>query len=399
MKFYTSFSIAFIFALAPLSITAQDQWLKHERLFGDWGGERAKIEDAGFLFDLIYTGEYFENLRGGLDEGGEYRGDISFFLEIDTEQAGWWDNGLFFFHIQHQHGEGITENYVGDFQVLSNIDADDFTQLSELWYRHSFLDESLWVLFGKVDANAFFAYVDFGGDFINSSPGFSPSIPLTTYPDPDWGTVIGIKPKSLEWFSLNLGVYQSPPDGGRSLADTIDKLGGPMLMAEPGFHYHLGGMPGHFRLGGWWSGDDFERIDVNRPALTPASESYGAYVTLDQTIWAEDEDSEQGVGLFAQYGWSPPNRSEAHQYYGCGVEWVGAIPERDSDILGLGVFNVNFTNSAGFLDENETAIELFYKYQALGWMTIKPDIQYISNPGGMGLDDAFAIGVRWEVTF
>jgi porin len=398
MKKFVYLSIIISILFSPPSHSQNfKSWLEQDALFGDWRGERTKLEEAGFYFDLIYTGEYFENVHGGIDEGGEYRGDVSLFLEIDTEQAGWWDGGLFFFQLQHQHGSGITNDYIGDFQVLSNIDADNFTQLSEAWYRHSFLDDSLWVLFGKMEANSYFAYVDYGLEFIHSSPGFTPTIPLTTYPDQDWGLVVGVEP--IDWFSMNVGVYQSPPDGGRSIGNTIDNLGGPMLLAEPAFHYQIAGLPGHLRLGGWWSGDEFDRIDVNRPTVTPASESYGAYVTFDQALWLEDEESDQGIGMFAQYGWSPPQRSEAHQYFGGGVQWTGAIPNRDADILGAGVFYVDFSNGAGFVDDGETAFELFYKYQATGWMTIKPDIQYITNPGGAGLDDALAIGVRWEIIF
>ncbi|MBW1888858.1 MAG: carbohydrate porin [Deltaproteobacteria bacterium] len=93
----------------------------------------------------------------------------------------------FFLHLQEQHGQGITNEHVGDFQVLSNIDDDDFKQISEFWYKHTLLDDRLWIKLGKMEANADFAFVDNGTEFINSSPGFSPTIPLVTYPNQDWG--------------------------------------------------------------------------------------------------------------------------------------------------------------------------------------------------------------------
>jgi len=32
-------------------------------------------------------------------------------------------------------------------------------------------------------------------------------------------------------------------------------------------------------------------------------------------------------------------------------------------------------------------------------MSLKPDLQYILNPGGDGKPDALAIGVRWQILF
>lgn len=385
-----------LFVLAASAFPNEPSFFQQDRLLGDILHPQS-LEDLGLTWELIYTGEVFENIDGGIDEGGQYRGDISIFAKFDTEQAGLWNDGLFFLHLQHQHGRGITEEYLGDFQVLSNIDADDFNQVSEFWYQHSFLDERLLVTLGKIEFNGFFAFIDYGLEFIHSSPGFSPTIPLTTYPDPDWGAIVGIAP--VDWFSMNVGISNSPPDGGRSIGNTIDQLDGPMLMAEPAFHYDIQGMPGSARIGGWWNGAEFDHFDSNPAASPTVDESYGLYFTLDQAVWREADSDEQGLNVFAQYGWSPEDRTEANHYYGGGVEWKGAIPTRDDDIAGLGVFHVEFSDDAGFVDDGETAFELFYKYQLFGWMTLKPDLQYIINPGGAGLDDALAVGVRWEVVF
>ena len=377
-----------------------EDFLLRDSLLGDWGGIRPFLEERGLTYELIYTAELFRNVRGGIKTGGEYRGDISLFLELDTETAGWWEDGMFFVHLQEQHGYGITNDYVGDFQVLSNIDADDFFQISEIWYRHSLFDDRAFIKFGKMEANEDFAFVEYGGEFINSSPGFSPTIPLVTFPDQDWGLVFGGQP--ADWFSVNFGIYQGRPDGGRSIGATIENLYGPMLMIEPAFHYSLYDHPGHFRIGGWWNGDEFDKFDRTNPNPCMCNESYGCYLTWDQEIWKENpnsDDDEQGIGLFAQYGFTPEDRCEVNHYIGGGVQWIGMIPSRDDDIIGLGIFHVDFSDEADFIDEGETAYELFYKYQALGWMSFKPELQYITNPGGNGNDDALALGLRIEIAF
>jgi carbohydrate-selective porin OprB len=46
----------------------------------------------------------------------------------------------------------------------------------------------------------------------------------------------------------------------------------------------------------------------------------------------------------------------------------------------------------------ETAIELFYKVQLTEFISIQPDIQYISNPGGGTTDDAIVLGIRGKIS-
>lgn len=418
-----------------------------ESLFGAWGGLRPWLRERGVEFELVHTAEWFWNTGGGLDQGNNYRADLSLIAELDTEAAGWWPNGEFFLHVQGQYGDGITEDFVGDFQVLSNIDDEDFFQLSELWYKHTLLDGRLWLKAGKIEANADFAFVDYGLEFLNSSPGFSPTIPLVTYPDPDWGIVLGIEP--VHWFSMNVGVFQGRPDGSRSLGNTLDTLHGPMVQIEPVFHYDIAGRDGHLRLGFWWNGDNFERLgpedeperrdpaelrglanDVRSGGLAPtflaalADESAalladelrlrffgddseddgtaGFYATWDQQLFNErpdDPDDAQGLGIFLQYGRSDEDVIEAETYFGGGLQWTGAIPGRDADIFGLGAFHVNFSDALDLEKDSETAIELFYRAEITPWISVKPDLQYIVHPGGNDVSDAFVVGLRVQLAF
>lgn len=377
-------------------------FFERDYMLGDWLGSRPWLEEHGIGIELYYSGEFFRMIRGGINthHAGEYNGLFSFDLEIDTRAAGWWDQGAFFIQLQEHHGDGLTERHAGDYQVLSNIDADDFKQLSELWYRHSWMDERLWIKFGKQDANTEFAFVEYGSEFLHSSPGYPPSIALATYPDSDWGLVVGGAPS--DWISVNLGVFTGTPDGGRSIRSSLDNFNGPMVLIEPTFHYTIGDYPGHFRIGGWWNGARFEKIDADAPDPGFVDESYGLYATIDQLTWREgreDPTDPQGIGVFAQYAWAPPNRSEVHHYVGAGIQWTGAMAGRDMDVMGIGIFHVAFSGQSVFPDDSETAVELFYAYQLFGWMSLRPDLQWIRHPGGMGNKDALAIGLRWDIRF
>lgn len=91
--------------------------------------------------------------------------------------------------------------------------------------------------------------------------------------------------------------------------------------------------------------------------------------------------------------------SEAEHFFGAGVEWTGAIPGRDADVIGLGVFHVRFSERLGLDESSETAAELYYNAQITPFFSIQPDIQYIANPGGSDSDDALVLGLRTTLRF
>ncbi len=368
---------------------------------GDWRGRRTWLQGRGLALHCEYYGEAFWNLYGGIEtsDGGAYEGLFDLWLAVSTDRAGLWRGGLLFFLLQQKHGKGITLDEVGDFQVLSNMDAHGFTQVSELWYRHAFLDGRVWVKVGKQDANQDFAGVEYGGEFINSSAGFAPTIPLASYPDQDLGIVLGMVP--ARWFSLNLGAYNGDPHGNRGFKGAFVHLSGPMILAEPAFHYRLGRSRGHIRAGGWFNGTDVPSPDDNDAHPKTHSRAYGWYLTWDQELWSECPEKAgpgQGIGMFAQYGWAPPDRSAAEHYVGGGIRWAGMLAGRDEDIAGLGVFHVRFSGEARTARDSETAVEAFYLVQLLGCLFVQPDLQCIIHPGGAARPHALAVGLRWGLS-
>jgi porin len=426
---------------------AKDFW-NRDTLTGDWGGLRTRLEERGLTVDMTYIAEMLVSAGAEEADGGIFRGDLTIDLIFDTEQAGWWKGGEFGMQFMTEHGASLTDRYIGDFQILSNIDGPDFAQLNQVWYRQEFLDGKLWFKLGKLDANEDFAWANYTGEFLNSSAAFSPTVQLVTYPDPDLGILVGAQP--WEWFSLQIGVYNQNADGGRPLGRVFTELKDPLVLVQPEFHYNIRQHPGNLRLGYWWSGQSAPLLGLEEEesaASGPADwlalygevrqsglartylstigsqvaasladrittrlldrrdergHSHGFYLTWDQQVYRENpdvEDDVQGIGLFAQYGWADRAVSEANHYAGLGMEWTGAFPRRDDDIFGVGVFHVRFSGRAGFEKRHETAVELFYKAQLTPWMSVKPDVQVIVNPGGSDARTAVAAGLRMEIAF
>lgn len=296
-----SFGVLAALGLAVASSQAQEadlaaptDFAHRVHLMGELGGERTKLELKGFHFDVSYAFDALWNVAGGIRRGGAYRGDLSITLDLETGPAGWWDNGHFSLRLQGEHGDGLSGRYTGDAQALSNIDADDFAQISDFYYEHFLLDGKLRLKLGRMDANSEFATLDYGGNFIHSSAGHSPNIPLPTFPDPDLALLVAWQ--ATEWLNLRAGVMNSRADAKRPLSEVIAEFRGPMIMFEPEIHYTIHAHPGTLRPGVWYSGETFDLTGA--PGEDPAGADPFAQLELFQAARTDGVGRTLAAGLF-----------------------------------------------------------------------------------------------------
>lgn len=386
-------------AAAPTTFWNQD------RLTGDWGGLRTKLADRGITITPDLTVDFGANFRGGANtEGSAFRHLLNVGFTLDTAKAFDLRGGTIFANFQQQHGEsGSTD--AGSFQSISNADADGRTQLSEVWYQQVFGEDVLRLKVGKIDANTEFAVSKYAAEFINSSFGVSPTIlGIPTYPDPSTGFAVFLKPCSVAAVSFGLfdGAGQEGiATGSRGPATLFGPPSDLFMIGELSLTWQLDGSRlGRIAGGAWHHTGAFDRFGGDAD-----SGATGGYVIVDQSVWREnpqkDEDN-QGMGVFLVYGYANPAISDVSHHVEAGVAWTGALPTRDSDVLGLAATWVRFSDAqpAGFSDASETIVELFYKLQITPWCSIKPDIQYIHNPGGLATQgDAVAANLRLNLNF
>lgn len=83
-----------------------------------------------------------------------------------------------------------------------------------------------------------------------------------------------------------------------------------------------------------------------------------------------------------------------------GLECEGICASRPDDAAGVFCSYVAFSSDAGFAEDGETVLELFYRIARTPWASIKPDIQYIFDPSGdPAVDDAIVATLRVTVAF
>lgn len=350
--------------------------------------------DCAVTLQPVYYGEMFTNVRGGLSTNGatQYQALLDLPVALDLEKARLPLPGSFFLLAQNTHGRGLTEHFVGDSQVISNIDSfQNIMQISEYWWEFRLFDQGLAVRLGKQDVNSEFLVMDLARDFIQSSFGLSPSSGFPSYPHASMAAVLlaDLTPS----VTLKAGIWDVLADGGGWGLSGNDVT---ITFGELECQYVLfdGQLPGALDVGiGYLSGG------VVAPRETLSS-GYGYYIQLEQLVIRENPYSQgdaQGLGGFVSYfprfpNGAPPVRAIGDAFV-AGVVYKGLVPGRDEDVVGAGFAWAELYQGG---TNREAVVEAFYKADVTTWLSVQPDLQYIASPSGIHRD-ALAAGIRFQM--
>ncbi|MEM1212458.1 MAG: carbohydrate porin [Planctomycetota bacterium] len=388
-----------------------------DRATGDWNGLRTNLEDAGLSINGEYTLEYSAVYSGGLNTEDSFRNLLVLDVEADLDTLFGLEGGTFFIQYQSASAENGGSQDAGDIQAFSNLEVDrSLDAVYELWFQQVLFDDRLRIKLGKIDANTEFAAVGTGldysaaGEFTHSTAGFAPTLlGFPSYPDPATGISLFYTPVQTDNHTLTLayGFFDGAlgVDGietGRRGPSTFfndDRSDDYFHIAEAQLVWTaLGPLPeGSLSLGGWYHTGDFPEF-----AGGTADGTGGLYLTVQQRLLApEGPDEETGLYVFAQGGWSNPEVAEVEQTYAIGLTQVGLGACRPDDRVGLYAALAVLTDepAAGF-DDDELALEAFYRLQITPAVYLQPGLHYIINPSGNPTIDDALVGVcRFGVTF
>jgi porin len=146
-------------------------------------------------------------------------------------------------------------------------------------------------------------------------------------------------------------------------------------------------------------------------------ERYGYYIQgLQQITGTGSVDPIAGWkgirGLTAFFNFVQADRATAtiDNQVSVGIHYAAPFPSRPKDHVGLAFGRTRYNSRAaqGLLLQNpgvakpgaENATELYYSAAALSWLTLRPDLQYITHPGGLPhVRAVFVLGARVVVSF
>ncbi len=336
---------------------------------GPWAYGQSERENP-FAFEASYLGDTYYNAAGGLRTGGGFMGMANLRVGFDIEKAGGWRGGTLFVNGSSIHGKSLSENYLGDWQVASNIDAGEHAYLHELWYRQALGRLSLTV--GLQDLNADFMAVEGGGEFLNSSFGI-PSVMAVDVPVPIFPlTGLGVTARweigeRWAWQAALFDGVQTPfeENNPHNVRWRLSREEGALGVTE----FHLDGC---YKVGAYYH---------------TAADDYGFYAMVDQPLGSR-------LSLFAQAVAAPKAKNENNYYLGAGANYI--LSPRST--AGLAVAHAGLHRTA---HKHETALELYWKYSLNDRIALQPDLQYILNPSAaeQALNDALVGILRVHVHF
>jgi carbohydrate-selective porin OprB len=152
--------------------------LSWSALTGDWGGARSSLNEAGVSLKVLYRTDQMSNLNGGSELRSGSINHLDLMLSVDAGTAFGIDGMLLSAHVIANNGGSISK-WVGDAQMVSNLEASKLTKLYQLWISQSFAGDHLSVLLGLYDLNSEFYATPGAGLFLNGSHGVGKELSQT----------------------------------------------------------------------------------------------------------------------------------------------------------------------------------------------------------------------------
>ncbi len=382
-------------------------------LTGDWGGVRTDLADAGIAFDIKLMNEWMLNMRGGLEtkNGNDFGGSYEINLEFDFEKMGWINGASLFFQAEGDWGGEISDFDREKIGALSrtNYDAgeEEVIYIDKWWWKQQLWDGKLELRAGRLQMHKdLFDRSWIMGDedtmFLNQAltvnRTFLTAKGLGLYARWNVTDTVFLHAAAIDAQARDRQTNFNTAFHDECLFRAYGELGW-----APKWASSRGDLKGSYRIGTWFDPTVKTRNDDPLPPgsrLSPKTDNndWGFYVGLDQMIWRESSEDEQGLSLGGRYGWSDGNVNRVEHFWALAAQYKGLIDGRDKDVLGLGmaqsILADELRQSNPFADR-ETVYELYYSIEVFPWLFITPDFQFIANAGGnKNSDNAAIFGLR-----
>ena len=301
-------------------------------------------------------------------DGDVTDGSYSADLEISAPIA---QKGEAFLHIEGGEGSGVEGDELASFWGI-NGDAGDSNarlEITEAWYEHRFLEDTLALTVGKLDLTSYFDGNAVANDEKSQflAGGFVNSIAVE-FPANSAAARLTLSPNELLDLSL---AWQSGDGDWEDLGDNG------FYMAEIAVKPAIGDLKGNYRLYGWTNQTDHEKI------LDPTDNTnagWGAGVSLDQQL-------SEALTFFARAGYQDEDIYNFDKAWSAGFALAGSLWGREQDEIGLAYgmallsddYETTLTNP-----EDEDHLELYYRYTVNDHLAITPNIQVMNNAEGDG---------------
>lgn len=388
------------------------------------------LRDHGFDFRLGYVSETATNVRGGDGELWRYADQWTFASILDLQKLIGIKDAQFQITITDRNGRNLSADAnLGTLAEVQEIYGRGQTwHWTEFWYNQRYLDGRLdWKVGRFSEGNDFAA---FSCEFMNLTfCGAAPGNIATSYwynwPLGPWGT--RLKANFPNFGYVQLGAFEVNPSAllTRNGLNPGDPAGATGLVApiEIGWLANFSELSGAYKFGAWYNSaraPDAVSNTVGQPLAVAGGQpmmhngEYGAYVNfLQQLTSAPLTGSKKGISAFLNATFVDRRTATIDNQIAVGIFYVGAFTWRPADEIGIAVGRTHVNNRVTSMEvenigtlsklpgvqHSEYASEVFYCVRTAAWLELRPNIQYIHEPGGIAHRDDVVAGLKLAIDF
>ena len=417
---------------ADEAFSADSKWMT-----GDWGGERTRLIEQGIDIKADYVGEVGANLHGGYndDKTARYSDQFGLGVALDLQKLWGWDNTQAKIQLTNRNGQNISNDRVGDPRAGTLSSSQEvygrghMVRLTQLWIQHQFLD-------GKLDVKA--GYFGEGEDF-NTFPCEFQNLAFCGSQVGNWATnlwynwpvsqaALRVKYNITPELYAQIGAYNQNPSqlehgNGFKLSGSGTK--GTVLPVELVWSPKVNDLPGEYRVGYYKSTAPADDVKVN---ITNDGQDYrvrdskhGYWFVVQQQLTSHNGDASRGLHIAANATFHDKQTNIVDNYQSLMFVYKGPFDARPKDDIGIGAARIHVNDdvkksaeqinaSLGVTDYNdplysplrttEYNYEINYGFHVTNWLTVRPNLQYITHPGGVDqVDNALVAGLKIQSVF
>lgn len=383
-----------------------------DQLFLDWDGIRSVWLDKGIDVRIGYVSETAANVQGGDRDLARYTDQITFLAMLDLEKLFGLKQATFKLAITDRNGDNLSSdaNLQSLQQVQELYGRDQTWRWTQFWYQQKYLDGFVTWKIGRITEGEDFAA--FSCEFTNltfcgAQPGNLVGSYWYNWPVSQWATDVKIPLKGVGYFEIGAFDVNSDYLQNKYSMDLWrpGSSSGVLVPVEFGWLPTFGdGFKGSYKFGGWYNSSTAPDVVENvfglplsvhgGPPLMHHGQ-YGAYVNFLQELTAPSED--RGLSAFFNATYADRRTSKLDDQITAGILYRGPLDYRPADELGFAIgrthvnsriANVETQVNAAHLGSvgaqgSEYVAELFYGVHVTRWLDLRPNIQYIAQPGGI----------------
>lgn len=401
-------------------------------LFGDWLGWRPYLSERGIDFQFGYINELAGNAQGGLRRWTDYADQIQAGVTFDLERLAGMRDARFQISYTERTGRNlVTDAGLNTLQLVQEIYGRGQTaRLTEFYFDQKYFNGLVDWKVGRMGVGDDFAAFSCNFQnltFCGSDPGNIVGYYIFNWPISQWGSRVKLDFTS-SYFQLGaydqnqqyLGVKQA------LLPVVFPNSSGVLTIGEFGVlsKFANGLLPGSYKFGAWYStasaDDVFLDVEGTYAAITglpPRLDRglYGAYINFEQQItrtpgWTPNG----GLSVFLNAVIADRKTAVTDFQIAAGLVFKGPFSLRPKDDIAFafGTTHVNtrlaqvqaLENSLGLgpvgVQHFEYVLETYYTFVVDDGLRLRPNIQYIIDPGGISQsENVLVFGLKTVASF